>query len=54
MSDLSLVTAQCPITLVGRVEVGADQIRMDLPSLRIQTDTLTQREIKKYFKQSRF
>lgn len=43
-----------PVTLVGRVEVGADQIRMGLPSVRIQTNILTCREIKKCFKQSRF
>lgn len=53
LSDLSLVAAQCPVRLVGRTEVGADQIRI-LPSLRIQTNILTRREIKKCFKQSRF
>ena len=54
LSDLSLVAAQCPVRLVGRTEVGADQIRMELPSLRIQTNILTRTEIKKCFKQSRF
>ena len=43
LSHLSLVATQCPVTLVGREDVKADQIRMELPPLRFQTNLLTER-----------